>query len=93
MENKEMTYWRKKIILWVVVLVFFVGSIFIPELATFLGAGFVAVGGIQAVFHRAKEEGGDKLDEESVNFPLAWVGLGGVMVAGGAVQPLLNAFS
>lgn len=91
MAGKQMTYPQKRNILFLVFFVLFVGSIFIPLLATFLGAVALAIGGIQSVIHRAKAENKIDLDAESVNFPLAWVGLGGVMVAGGAVMPLVPA--
>ena len=86
-----MKYGHRVALLWVVFIAFFVGSIFIPELATLAGAVAVAIGGGQAVLHRSKIENDKPLKANSVNFPLAWVGLGGVMVAGGAVVPFFSA--
>lgn len=79
-------------------IVFFISAIFcslkweILLLAiTLIGALCLAIGGGWAVIHRTKEENHVPLQNDAVNWPLAFIGLGGVLVAGAAVAPLVSA--
>lgn len=58
-----------------------------PFGVTFVGATCVAIGGFVSIRHRLMEESNVPLKDDYKNFPLAWVGVGGVLVAADAFAP------
>lgn len=87
--SKQKTNIASSIIILLVILGFFfwVGATQISEISTFVGALLVALGGGFAVIQRTMTENGYPLKSDAVNFPIALVGVGGVIVAGGAWAP------
>lgn len=70
---------------------FGLAGMILPWASTFIGATLVAIGGALSVIHRAKAESNIDLENDSVNLPIAMVGLGGVLVAGSALAPFIDA--
>lgn len=90
-QQKKKVRWGMPIL--VAVFVFcFIGATYVESwIPTYIGALFLGIGGAWTCIHRLKEENNVPLDDDSYNFPIGLAGVGGSLVAGSAVVPLLEA--
>lgn len=89
--SKGKIRWLSFVLSAVLVILFLVAIFFgNPAITTFFGAVIVGIGGVVAIIDRMKVERKVRRKENAENTPIALIGIGGALVAGGALDPALS---